>query len=137
MKQKHLFVLWGALFILCALMGFIPEPAGAVAILMTGLALAFFAVGWLLLYRAKKSGDLFSLTLIRNLSAFSLGLTLLLLIANFLSVAASEIMGNIVHSILVIVASPMVCSGYWALSLFLWACLLIGAIQVLKKAKNA
>ena len=135
MKQKHLFVLWGALFILCALMGFIPEPAGAVAILMTGLALAFFAVGWLLLYRAEKSGDLFSLTLIRNLSAFSLGLTLLLLIANFLSVAASETLGNIVHSILVIVSSPMVCSGYWVLSLFLWACLLMVSIQELRRCK--
>ena len=135
MKQKHLFVLWGALFILCALMGFIPEPAGAVAILMTGLALVFFAVGWLLLYRAEKSGDLFSLTLIRNLSAFSLGLTLLLLIANFLSVAASEIMGNIVHSILVIVSSPMVCSRYWAASMFLWACLLLTAQTHLRKRK--
>ena len=135
MKQKNLFILWGALFILCALMGFIRAPAGAVAILMTGLALGFFAVGWLILYRADKSEDLFSLRLIRNLSAFSLGLTLLLLIANFLSVAASETMGNIVHSILVIVSSPMVCSRYWALSMFLWACLLLTSQTQLRKRK--
>lgn len=133
MKQKHLFVLWGALFILCAILGFIPEPQGFLRILMIVLALGFFAVGWLILYRAEKDGDRHSLSLIRNLSAFSLGLTLLMLVGNFLSVAASETLGNIVYSILVIVSSPMVCSRYWALSMFLWACLLLTAQSRLRK----
>ena len=30
MKKKSLFALWGGLFLLCAGLGFIPEPAGAV-----------------------------------------------------------------------------------------------------------
>lgn len=135
MKQKHLFVLWGALFILCAILGFIPEPEGFLRFVMIALAMGFFAVGWLILYRSEKSGDSRSLSLIRNLSAFSLGLTLLMLVGNFLSVAASETMGDIVHSILVIVSSPMVCSQYWALSMFLWACLLLTAQTWLRKKK--
>lgn len=133
MKQKTLFILWGALFILCAGMGFIHEPEGALRILMIGLALLFFAVGWLILFRADKNADMHSLHLIRNLSAFSLGLTLLMLIGNFMSVAASETIGNIVHSILVIVSSPMVCSQYWAVSMFMWACLLLTAQRCLRK----
>jgi len=35
----------------------------------------------------------------------------------------------VLHIMLVIVSSPMVCSGNWALSLFLWACLLVASLR--------
>ena len=35
--------------------------------------------------------------------------------------------------VLIVVSSPMVCSGYWALSLFLWACLLMVSHSLVKK----
>ena len=127
MKNHTLLALWGGLFALCAGLGFIPEPEGVLKGLMVTVSIAFFVPGLLLIRLSTRTGDRHTLTLIRNLSAASLGLTVVLLIANFLSVSASETVGNILHSILVIVSSPMVCSGYWVLSLFLWACLLIGS----------
>ena len=133
MKQKALFVLWGGLFILCAGLGFIPQPEGFLRGLMTAAALGFFLVGWLILYRADKTGDRDGLLLVRNLSLLSLGLTLLLLVFSFLTLNVSQWMGDLVHVILVIVSSPMICSGYWALSMFLWACLLLTARSYLKK----
>ena len=42
MKSQFLYALWGALFILCAGLGFIPEPARVLRVLLTGLSILFF-----------------------------------------------------------------------------------------------
>lgn len=136
MKKQYLYALWGGMFALCAAFGFIPAPGTALKILMTLISVAFFIPGILLLHLSAQSGDRELAALVRNLAAASLALTLILIIVNFFSVLGSEVLGNILYSILVIVSSPMVCSGYWALSLFLWACLMIGAIRILKQKKN-
>lgn len=133
MNKKLLFALWGGLFALCAGLGFIPEPEGVLKGLMVTVSIAFFVPGLLLIRLSTRTGDRHTLTLIRNLSAASLGLTVVLLIANFLSVSASETVGNILHSILVIVSSPMICGQYWVLSLFFWAYLMIAATELKKK----
>ena len=133
MNKKTLFALWGGMFILCAALGFIPEPESAARVVLTLLSLAFFVPPAWLLYRAGKEKDVLSLKLVRNLSALSLGLTLVLLIGNFLSALGSEALGNVVYYILVIVSSPMICSGHWASSLFLWACLLMVSLRQLRK----
>ena len=129
MKNKVLFALWGSLFILCAALGFIPAPSGICRGLLTALSLVFFLPPGLLLYRAKKQGDTHVRLLIRNLAALSLILTLVLLVSNLVLAFASAAVGNLLHGVLVIVSSPMVCSGYWALSLFLWACLLMASLK--------
>lgn len=129
MSKKFLFPLWGCLFILCAGCGFIPEPAGLLGALLTGLSLLFFLPPALLLYGSQKSGDKDVPKLIRNLSALSLGLTLVLLIGNFFTAFAPEFAGDVLYYTLVTVSSPMICSGHWALSLFLWACLLMVSRQ--------
>lgn len=133
MNRKFLFALWAGLFIVCAAMGFIPEPVGAARAVLTLLSLAFFLPPALLLYRAYRDAELPVLRLVRNLSALSLGLTLALLVLNFLSALRSEALGDILYSILTVVSSPMVCSGCWALSLFLWACLLMVSLKGLRK----
>ncbi len=135
MNRKFLFALWGGLFIVCAAMGFIPNPAGAGRVLLTLLSVAFFVPPALALYQAIQDGDRPVLRLIRNLSALSLGLTLVLLVLNFLSALRSETLGDILYNILTIVSSPMVCSGCWVLSLFLWACLLMVSLKGLRKKK--
>lgn len=135
MNRKFLFALWGGLFIVCAAMGFIPDPAGVGRVLLTLLSIAFFVPPALALYQAIQDGDRPVLRLIRNLSALSLGLTLVLLVLNFLSALRSETLGNILYHILIIVSSPMVCSGCWVLSLFLWACLLMVSLKGLRKKK--
>lgn len=133
MKNSTLYIIWAGLFIICAGLGFIPNPTGAGRVLLTLLSVAFFIPPAVLLYRADQEKDNNTLQLIRNFSALSLLLTMVLLIVNLLSAFRSEWLGNVVHAVLVMVSSPMVCSGYWALSLFLWACLLVVSLKLLKK----
>ena len=52
----------------------------------------------------------------------------------FLWLAAGILL--LLFAVLIVVSSPMVCSGYWALSLFLWACLLIVSHSLLRKNFN-
>lgn len=132
MKTKNLFILWGGLFALCAALGFVHTASKALQILMTLLSIAFFVPGALLLRQSKQSSNREVALLVRNLSAASLISTVVLLIGNFLSALAPKLLGDILYGMLVVVSSPMICSGYWALSLFLWACLMIYAVKTLK-----
>ena len=129
MNKKVLFVLWGVLFILCAGLGFVPEPQSAWKVAMTVLSVLFFLPPALLLWQADRNTAM----LIRNLSLLSLGVTLVVLILNFVLAVSSETLGNVLHYVLVVVSAPMICSGYWVLSLFLWACLLMVSLKKLRK----
>ena len=129
MKSQFLYALWGALFILCAGLGFIPEPSGVLRVLLTGLSILFFLPPALLVWKGRREKDRMALSLVRNLSIASLSLSVLLIIANFLTVFRSELLGDILHGVLVVVSSPMICSGHWAMSLFFWACLLISSAR--------
>ena len=129
MKSQFLYALWGALFILCAGLGFIPEPAGVLRVLLTGLSILFFLPPAVLVWKGRREKDRQTLMLVRNLSIVSLGLSVGLIIANFLTVFRSELLGDILHGVLVVVSSPMICSGHWAMSLFFWACLLISSAR--------
>ena len=129
MKNQFLYALWGALFILCAGLGFIPVPAGALSVLLTGLSILFFLPPAVLVWKGRREKDRQGLMLVRNLSIVSLGLSATLIIANFLVAFRSELLGDILHGVLVVVSSPMICSGHWAMSLFFWACLLIASAR--------
>ena len=129
MKSQFLYALWGALFILCAGLGFIPEPAGVLRVLLTGLSILFFLPPAVLVWKGRREKDRQGLMLVRNLSIVSLGLSATLIIANFLVAFRSELLGDILHGVLVVVSSPMICSGHWAMSLFFWACLLIASLK--------
>lgn len=133
MKNSLLYILWGGLFAVCAGLGFIPEPEGAVRVLLTVLAVFFFIPPVLLLWQAVKTGSQNTVHLVGSLSALSLGLTVAVLLVSILTAAGSEKLGNFLHGVLIVVSSPMVCSGHWALSLFLWACLLIASLKYRKK----
>ena len=123
MNKKSLFVLWGALFILTAVLGYFPAAWWS-----TGASILFFVPPALLLYR----GDRDTVRLIRNLSALSLGVTLAALILNFVLAVSSETLGNLLHIVLTVVSAPMLASGCWVLSLFLWACLLMASLRKLR-----
>ena len=128
MQKKTLFILWGGLFVLCAALGFIPNPTGALRILMILLAIACF-VPPLLLIRTKERAVL---QLIRNLAILWLVLTMVLICFNFLSATSSEAMGNLMYRLLVMISSPMICGQYWIMSLFGWAWLLFDSINALR-----
>lgn len=133
MNKKLSFILWGVLFAVCAGFGFIPQPEGAVKILGILFSLGFFALGGVILWQAQKAADRAAITLVRNLAFASLVATSVLLVANFLSVFASETLGDLLHYMLIVVSSPMLCAPSWATSLFLWACLMVVGQNLLKK----
>ena len=133
MSNTVLYAIWGGLYALCAGLGFITEPKNSTQILMTFFSLALFAPPFLLNYRSAEKKDRRTLTLVRNLSFYWLVLASVLLICNFLTVFASEALGNVMHMLLIIVASPMIASGSWALTIFLWACVFFDARAKLKK----
>ena len=133
MNKKLLWILWAGLFSLCAGLGFIPQPEGTLRSVLTIISLLFFLPPALLLYHAVRKQDKASIQLIRNLAGLSLGLTVVLLILNFLTVFTSEILGQILHYVLTIVSCPMICSGHWAMSLFLWSCLLIASFKQFRR----
>lgn len=128
MKKNSLLAAWGILFIICAGLGFIPSAQGAVRIFLTMVSLLFFVPPFLLLLEARKNHDKECLKLLRLFSALSLGLTVLLMIGNILAAVRSENLGIFLHVLLTIVSAPMMASNLWALSLFLWACLLFGSL---------
>ena len=132
MNKKLLFILWGVLFGICAGLGLIGQPGTAVRILGYLFAFGFFGVGGWILWQAHEVKDRATPRLVRNLSLASLLTTSILLIANFLSIFASQGLGNFLHYVLVIVSSPMICAPSWAMSLFLWACLMVVSHKLVK-----
>lgn len=136
MKQKDLFALWGVMFVLCGALGFVSQAENLIKALLVLAGLGFFVPGFLLLRRAQRRDDRHTLALIRNLAALSLSLTAVTLVLNFLSVGHSQVLGDILYHILILVSAPMVCCQYWVVSLFLWACLMITAIKALHNNKK-
>lgn len=131
MNKKGLYALWGGMYIVCAGLGFL-QAEGALKTALTVLSIAFFLPPAVLIFRAGREGDSHTLKLIRNLSALSLSLTVVLLIANLLCVLGSESLGIFLNALLTVVSAPMLCSSAWAVSLFLWACLLMASLSGLK-----
>lgn len=136
MKNKTLFLIWGGLFILCALLGFIPTPEGFLKGVFIFTAVLFFIPGWILYYQAQKKQDLPTLQLLRSISLVSLGATFLFLVLFFLSIGKEAAASSLLYGFLVIFSAPMVCGQYWIASIFLWACLLMACFSSIRKVKK-
>lgn len=133
MKYRILYGIWAALFALCAGLGFLPTPGGAVRTALTILSVVFFVPGAVILYWANRERNLHQLRVVRNLAFWLLLLTAVLLMANVLSAVGSAALGNALYALLVVMSAPMVCSQVYALSLFLWACLLMTGLYLSRK----
>ena len=127
MKKKLWLLLWAELFVLCAVLGFLPEEAGWLRLVKQAAAALFFVPPVVLLVLARRKGDDALRRCIRNLAALSLGLTAAVMALAVGTAVGSEALGNIVHGILTVISAPMICSEHWAASLFGWACLLAAA----------
>lgn len=133
MNHKKLFLVWILYYILCVGLACIPEPKGALFGFLTLIGLGFFVPGGILLARFCKSGNQKGLIFFRNASLISLGLTVIMILVNFLAPALSETFGNVLYAILILVSVPMVCCRVWVLSLFGWACYFTVSRHYLKK----
>lgn len=133
MTTKKLWLCWLYLFILCAVLGFIPRPTGFGYALLLMLALCFFIPGVLLAYRAHVRDDAQTLLWVRLVSAIALGLDVLLICLNMATALLSKAWGDVLYVMLVVFSSPMVCGQVWVVTLFGWAFLLIYSAVLLKK----
>ena len=136
MKTRTILYIWGAMFIVCGLLGFIPAPDGFLKAICVLAAALFFVAPGMLLYRFYKDRDRAALGKMAWVAAGALGATLLLLLSNFMAVGAPTWVGDLLYGALVMVSSPMVCSRFWSVSLFCWACVLMVAITAKNQLKK-
>ena len=125
MKEKTLWLSWLYLYILCAILGFIPEPNGLIKALMVLFSVLCFVPGFLLARRGW-------VRQVRTIAMAWLVTGAVLLVLNILSVIMPPVWGDILYYVMVVAASPMVCGQYWVVSLFLGACLLMYAVSLEK-----
>ncbi len=125
MKKSVLYGLWAAVYCLCVGLGFIEEARGFGKFMLVLTGLLFFVPPAILVWQARKEKDRRTLKILRLVSLLVLVLALVLLVMNLLSVNLSSHAGLVLYVLLVMFTAPMVCIRYWALGLFLWACLLI------------
>lgn len=133
MKKTILLFIWGWLYLICVALGHATDITTAQQTAMTILSVLFFIPGFLLLADGWKKKEKATCNLIFYISLGSLCLTFLMLILNVLSVTGSEPLGNVMHELLIWLSAPMLCSGFWMLSLFLWGVLLFSAISCKKQ----
>lgn len=136
MNNQKISVIWAFLYGVCAALGYIPNPTGALSGLMSVLSVAFFIPPAILVYRGIKNRDFLLLKKIRYLSLIWLGLTTVAVSLNFLSVEASKAAGKVLYWLLVLVSSPMICSQAWIVPIFLWGCLLTLSLQYREKKEK-
>ncbi len=143
METAILKALWAVLYILCAVLGFMPEQEGLGRWILIFLSLLFFLPPALLVWRSWKDADAKQLRLVRNLSVFSLTATTVTLLLHILSTALVLVMpvetalavGDALYAVVNLVSAPMLCSQSWAVSLLLWAGLLWSAAAALKSLR--
>lgn len=128
MKKSVIYAIWGALYCLCVGLGFV-SATGMGRILLGLAGLAFFVPPFYLLWQARKEENRKTVMVLRLVSAAVLALSMILLVLNFLSVYFSAHAGLVLYVLLVMFTPPMACMQSWALSLFLWACLLMLTLQ--------
>ena len=131
MTKKYLYPIWGAMYVICAYLGLLPEQNAVGKAFMTAVSVLFFVPGFCLLGIAISQKNKKDLKYLRLISGIILGLTLLALVGNILSIMGSITLGNVLHVVLVLVSVPMMCGQYWALSLFLWAVLFMATFPKL------
>ena len=136
MKEKIYYLFWLAMYIICVGMGTIQERSLFLHILLMALAIGFFIPGLLLVMEGIKTGNSKILFRLRIVCICSLALTLILMVVNITSIYASQAVGDTLNQVYLIVAAPMHCCYYRVISIFLWACLLMGTIPKLWKAEK-
>ena len=136
LNKYILLAIWIGMFILCAVLGYLPPQEGANKWLLVIFAVLFFLPPALLVYKSHRDRDRKMLRLVRIASLAVLIATVALLVMNLLSVALVLVMpektalavGDVLYDLLILVSTPMVCGQYWGIGLIGWAALLWSCI---------
>ena len=144
LNKYILLAIWVGMFILCAVLGYLPPQEGANKWLLVILALLFFLPSGLLIYQCWREKDEKMLRLVRITALSVLAATVILLVVNLLSIALLIVMpektalavGDVLYYLLILVSTPMVCGQYWGIGLVGWAALLWSAILAQKSLRT-
>ena len=131
MRNTFLYIIWGVLYVGCAALGIFNAPTWAGVLGCIG----FFIPPALLLWNAGKEKNRKTLLTVRNLALAWLGVTLVLLILNILSVSMTMTAGKVLYYMMVVLSSPMICGQKWIITMFLWSYVLMHSLQQLKRMK--
>ncbi|MBE6943581.1 MAG: hypothetical protein E7453_04895 [Ruminococcaceae bacterium] len=134
-RKMKLVLSWLGMYVLCTVFGFIDTKNGFLQAIFALFSVGFFLPGGILLYEAVTDKDRRTVRIIRGISIASLILTMVFIILNALTLPSGEAVGDRMNALLIIVSTPMFSSQMWALSLFLWSCLLMGSF--FKKTKKS
>ena len=137
MKKSLVYSFWAVLYVLCAALSFVENPEGFGKFLLVATGIIFFLPPFYLVFRARKEKDRKTLKVLRLISICVLSLSLVLIVLNFLSVYFSAYTGLFLYVLLALFSVPMICSQYWVLGLFLWACLLMVSLEKLTRNGNS
>ncbi len=135
MKTKHYWLCWLYLYILCAVLSFLPEPEGFWWWLMLVIGLLFFAPGIALVYQADVRDRLQVVNTVKKVSIIALAVDVFLICINIASTLLPDAWGLVLQWMLNIFASPMGCGQNPALTMFGWAFILFYCIYVEKKER--
>ena len=105
MKTKILFALWGCIYALCVGLGTVENPEGLGKVLLVLTSLIFFIPPGYILYDGIRGGKKKQVKAVRIIAIISLSLTLILLVANFLSISGSAQAGKLPHSQNMVIAA--------------------------------
>lgn len=133
MKEKVLYCLWAFVYAVCTALGFLGEVQGVGRVFLVLAAVMFFLPPAMLVALGIREEKKKLLKTVRLIAIVSLVLTLIFFIANVAVAVGAEKTNALLHVCLAVVSTPMFCGQYWALSLFLWACLLFATFLKPKK----
>lgn len=144
LNKYILLAIWVGMYILCAVLGFLPPQEGGNKILLMVIAVLFFLPPALLLYHSQQTKDRKLLQLVQRISLIVLIASVVVLLLNLFSIAlllvmpedTALVLGDALYDLLILVSTPMVCGQSWGIGLIGWASLLWTCIFLKKAMKN-
>ena len=112
---------WIVFYIVAVLLSLVNEPSLWIRI----YSIVFFVPGVMLAVWAAQQQDKVQIKRLRTICITSLVLSTVMLVVSLLTVKAAPQATRIISSIFIIVSEPLWISPSWALSMFLWACILM------------
>ena len=125
LNKYILAAIWIGMFILCAVLGYLPPQEGANKWMLAIFALLFFLPPALRVYLGWTEKDRKLVKLLQKISLIVVISTVALLVINLLSVAlilvmpesTALIVGDILYYLLILVSTPMICGQFWGIGL--------------------
>ena len=132
LNKYILAAIWVGMFILCAVLGYLPPQEGGNKWLLASFAVLFFVPPALLVYKAWQEQDRKVLKRLRLVSLVVVVSTVVLLVVNLLSIVlllalpekTALLLGDWLYYLLILVSTPMVCGQMWGIGLIGWVVLL-------------